>query len=167
MDDKDADVSEQEDDLDRVFEKYRDVVDSHETMRDRMERLRGEYPRELDDPESEARVMTRIIMAEALSQSGFGDVGVINREEVIESPEQMRILAYLEGGSKTISQLVAELEREREKVTDEINRLGILGHVTKEQIGDEIKVSLASGTVVVEPLAISDDAVDNVFDSIN
>lgn len=30
------------------FEKYRGAVDSNETMRERMRRLRGEYPRDVD-----------------------------------------------------------------------------------------------------------------------
>lgn len=40
-------------DGDDPFEKYRGSAESEETMPDRMRRLRGEYPRDVDDEEDE------------------------------------------------------------------------------------------------------------------
>lgn len=40
-------------DGDDPFEKYRGSADSDETMPDRMRRLRGEYPRDVDDERDE------------------------------------------------------------------------------------------------------------------
>ena len=38
------------------FEKYRGSAESDETMPERMRRLRGEYPREIDDEEADSGV---------------------------------------------------------------------------------------------------------------